>query len=45
MKPFEIYDALIDGLPENVRVKTYINGKIWTMSELEDESLNRLLQK
>ena len=39
MKPFEIYDALIDCLPENVRVKTYINGKIWTMSELDDGSL------
>ena len=38
MHPFELYDALIDGLPGDVRVKSYINGKIWTMTETSDGS-------
>ncbi len=36
MQPFAIYDALIDGLPAGLRVKSYINGKIWTMVETDE---------
>ena len=36
MQPFDIYDALIDGLPAGVRVKSYINGRIWTMVETDE---------
>lgn len=36
MQPFDIYDALIEGLPAGLRVKSYINGKIWTMAETDE---------
>ena len=43
MQPFDIYDALIEGLPAGLRVKSYINGKIWTMAEKWALALSLLL--
>ncbi len=38
MKPFEIYDALIEGVPADIRVKSYINGRIWSLVETDADS-------
>lgn len=38
MNMFDIYDALIEGLPSNLKVKSHVRGKIWTFIELSDLS-------
>lgn len=38
MDMFDIYDALIEGLPSNLALKSRVCGKIWTFAELSDLS-------